>query len=338
MLKLTDIRQVQIELTTRCNARCPMCMRNYRGMDFNSGYPITELSLADIKHICQPEFLNQLTRGIIFNGNLGDFGSARDGLEIVEWLVSHNVPVHINTNGSVRSPEWWAKFALPGVSIGWALDGIDPETHALYRQDTNWDRIIENARAFISAGGYAVWRFIPFDHNRDQESAARLLAEAWGFRQFENIHEGRDRGLVYTRAGEFSHRLGEPYTEHERTNPPPVKDLLESHLTWFDHRTIRSDKDTPILNMICQHKRQQELYIAADGTVYPCCFLGFYPGHMKHPGNEQLIPIVKENNALEYSLEHCIEWFDNVEKTWHRDSIADGRLYTCVNSCSRSTI
>jgi MoaA/NifB/PqqE/SkfB family radical SAM enzyme len=338
MLKLTDIRQVQIELTTRCNARCPMCMRNYRGMDFNSGYPDTELSLTDVKHICQPEFLRQLTRGVIFNGNLGDFGSARDGLEIVEWLVSHNVPVHINTNGSVRSSEWWAKFALPGVSIGWALDGIDQETHVKYRQDTNWNRVIENARAFINAGGYAIWRWIPFDHNRDQESEARLLAEAWGFKQFENIHEGRDRGPVYTRMGEFSHRLGEPYTEHERTNPPPVKELLESHLTWFDHRTTKSDKDTPTLNMICQHKRQQELYIAADGSVYPCCFLGFYPGQMTHPGNEQVIPIVKENNALEYSLEHCMEWFDNVEKTWQHDSVASGRLYTCVNSCNRSTI
>ena len=64
MLKLADIRQVQIELTTRCNARCPMCMRNYRGMDFNSGYPLTELSLEDIKKILPVEFLKQLTKGV----------------------------------------------------------------------------------------------------------------------------------------------------------------------------------------------------------------------------------------------------------------------------------
>ena len=54
---------------------------------------------------------------------------------------------------------------------------------------------------------------------------------------------------------------------------------------------------------------------------------------MTHPGNEQLIPLIKENNALEYSLEHCIEWFNQVEDTWSRPSIAAGRLYTCVNSC-----
>jgi MoaA/NifB/PqqE/SkfB family radical SAM enzyme len=330
MLKLTDIRQVQIELTTRCNARCPMCMRNYRGMDFNSGYPDTELSLQDVQHILQPDFLRQLDKGISFNGNLGDFGTARDGLEIVEWLVGQGVTVDINTNGSMRSHEWWAKFALPGVSIGWALDGIDPATHARYRQDTDWNRVVENARAFIDAGGYAIWRWIPFDHNRDQEPAARLLAEAWGFQEFENIHEGRDRGPVFNRRGEFSHWLGEP-----ESWKPDSKAMVESHVTWFDAKTVKPVKDTTVLNMVCQHKRQEELYIAADGTVYPCCFLGFYPATMKHPGNEQLVPLVKENNALQYSLEHCMDWFESVEATWAKDSVNDGRLYGCINSCNR---
>ena len=330
MLKLTDIRQVQIELTTRCNARCPMCMRNYRGMDFNSGYPVTELSLADIQHICQPEFLKQLTRGVSFNGNLGDFGAAKDGLEIVEYLVGHQVPVHINTNGSMRSPEWWAKFAMPGVSIGWALDGVDQETHVKYRQDTNWNTVITHARAFIAAGGYAIWRFIPFNHNRDQEPAARLLAEGWGFKQFQNIHEGRDQGPVFTRDGKLSHWLG-PTQDW----PIDSQRMVEDHVTWFDHRTVKPVKDTPVLNIVCQHKRQQELYIAADGSVWPCCFLGFYPGQMTHPGNEQLIPLVKENNALQYTLEHCIGWFDSIEETWTRASVNEGRLYGCVNSCNR---
>ena len=55
MLKLADVRQIQIELTTRCNARCPMCMRNYRGVDYNSGYPLCELSLSDFKKILTPD-------------------------------------------------------------------------------------------------------------------------------------------------------------------------------------------------------------------------------------------------------------------------------------------
>jgi MoaA/NifB/PqqE/SkfB family radical SAM enzyme len=328
MLKLADIRQVQIELTTRCNARCPMCMRNYRGLDYNSGYPDIELSLNNIKQIFPDNFLSQLTRGVWFNGNLGDFGLARDAQEIVHWLADQSVPVYINTNGSVRTPEWWAGLARPGVAIGFALDGME-DTHSLYRQDTDWNRVLTNARAFIAAGGQAIWRFIPFDHNRHQEQACRDLATELGFARFENINEGRDRTPVFSRSGQFSHHIGKPY----ESGIPDVKSMLESHVTWFDHRTVISDKDTQPLSLICQHKRQEEIYITADGSVYPCCFLGFYPQTMKHPGNEQLLPLVHENNALEYDLEHCLAWFDQIEETWAKESIGKGRLYGCVNSC-----
>jgi hypothetical protein len=57
---------------------------------------------------------------------------------------------------------------------------------------------------------------------------------------------------------------------------------------------------------------------------------------MIHPGNNQLRPLVQENNALKYDLEHCMQWFDRVEQTWQKESIADGRLYACVNSCGKT--
>jgi hypothetical protein len=54
---------------------------------------------------------------------------------------------------------------------------------------------------------------------------------------------------------------------------------------------------------------------------------------MHHPGNEQLKPIAQQNNALDYSLEQCVAWFDQVEESWQRESIAAGRMYICVNTC-----
>lgn len=332
MLKLQDIRRVHIELTTRCNARCPMCMRNYRGLDYNSGYPDTELYLADIVHIFKKPLLDQLAQnpvyGANFNGNLGDFAVSRDGVEIANYFASAGVRVNINTNGSSRSPAWWARLAHPNIQIGFALDGL-ADTHSLYRQDTDWHKIIENASAFIAAGGRAIWRFVPFDHNRHQEAECRRLAQELGFAEFENIYDGRDSGPVYTRSGEFSHWLG------PAGDPPPIKDMLHSHITWFDSKTIQLEKDTPTLNLRCRHKVDREIYLAADGTVYPCCYLGFYPGQMNHAGNSQIQELVRENNALSHDLEHCLAWFDQVEQSWNKESIAAGRLYTCINSCNQ---
>ncbi len=332
MLKLSEIRRVHIELTTRCNARCPMCMRNYRGYNYNSGYPDTELYLADIVHIFKKPLLAQLAQnpiyGANFNGNLGDFAVSRDGVEIVNYFADYGVRVNINTNGSSRSPAWWARLARPGVQIGFALDGL-ADTHSLYRQDTDWHKIIENARAFIAAGGRAIWRFVPFEHNRHQEEECRRLAIELGFADFENIYDGRDAGPVYTRSGEFSHWLG------PASDPLPIKDMLHSHVTWFDAKTIKTPKDTAKLNLRCQHKVNQEIYLAADGTVYPCCYLGFYPNQMHHAGNSQIKEIVQNNNALEHDLEYCIEWFDRVEESWSKDSISQGRLYQCITTCNQ---
>jgi hypothetical protein len=56
---------------------------------------------------------------------------------------------------------------------------------------------------------------------------------------------------------------------------------------------------------------------------------------MTHPGNDELSKLVKENNALEYDLEHCLEWFESVEESWKKTSIAEGRLYQCVDTCNK---
>jgi hypothetical protein len=347
MLKLSEVRKVQVELTTRCNARCPMCMRNYRGLDYNSGYPVTELTLQQFQHIFTPEFCQQLTgvepiidgfrkkyfgqAGVSFNGNLGDFASARDAVEIVEYLVQHQVPVHVNTNGSLRTPDWWRKLAQPGVTVGFALDGL-ADTHHLYRQDTDWHKIIANAQAFIGAGGQAVWRFVPFDHNRHQEDQCRQLAQHMGFVKFENIYDGRDSGPVFTRTGEYSHRIGTD--SGPAGHQPRVEDLLANHITWFDSRTVKSHKDVPDLNLRCIHKNQSRNIHSRRWVSISLLLSGILSETMHHAGNAQTKQLVQENNALEYDLAHCLNWFERVEQTWAQSSIADGRLYQCVNSCS----
>lgn len=327
MLNLAQIRALHIELTTNCNARCPMCMRNYRGYDYNSGYPITELGLEEIKKIFSKDFLQQI-KHINFNGNLGDFGIARDSIEIVKYFLQNSgAEIQIETNGSMRSPSWWTQLVDPRVCILWALDGLE-DTHSLYRQGTIWQHIIDNATAYINSGGRAIWKFIPFVHNQHQMEQCRQLSQDLGFQDFVLWDQGRNQGPVFSRKGEFSHWLGQP-----ENDVPQVQPMIQDHITWFDLKKSIPWIKNESAKIDCRHIKKQELYIAADGSVYPCCYLGYYPLQMNHPGNSQILPMVKNNNALQHSLEECIRWFDSVEQSWNQSSIAQGKLYTCVNTC-----
>jgi len=327
MLTIDDIRFLHIELTTRCNARCPMCMRNFKGYPHNFGYPLTELSLSDIKQILSKNFLQQLTY-INFNGNLGDFSNAKDAISIVNYVIKHSqANVQIETNGSTNTAEWWEQLAHPRIDIYFALDGLE-DTHNLYRLDTNWNKVLENAKAVIRAGGNAIWKFIEFDHNKHQISDCENMSKSLGFKSFEVVDQGRNQGPVYTRKGEFSHWIGNPFI-----NKLTVNQDLDQHHNWFDNTDF--DWLDQTCDISCRHKNKKEIYIAADGSVYPCCWTGFYPTTMFLPGNSQIKDLVVKNNALQYTLNECISWFDSLEKQWELPDIASGKPFLCLQNCSK---
>ena len=77
MLSYDNIRQVHLEISTRCNAACPGCPRNLCGVDILDDYPLLDMKLEQAQKIFPRDFLTQLDR-ILINGNYGDFVTARD--------------------------------------------------------------------------------------------------------------------------------------------------------------------------------------------------------------------------------------------------------------------
>ena len=51
MYKLSDIRDIHLEISSLCNARCPLCPRNFHGYPYNDGYIERNLTLDDVKKI-----------------------------------------------------------------------------------------------------------------------------------------------------------------------------------------------------------------------------------------------------------------------------------------------
>ncbi|MCU0543390.1 MAG: tetratricopeptide repeat protein [Oscillatoriaceae cyanobacterium Prado104] len=181
-LKYEDIRRASVEITSRCNAACPQCPRTD-----NQILPSAELTMEDIERIFPPDFCSQLDL-VYMCGNYGDAMTSNTTIPAIEYWHRMGIPeIDLYTNGSGRNPDWWRTLAkaMTGEKdrVTFSIDGL-ADTNSIYRQNTNWDRIMQSVNAFIQAGGKAVWHYLIFEHNQHQVEAARTLAEKLGFIEF----------------------------------------------------------------------------------------------------------------------------------------------------------
>jgi MoaA/NifB/PqqE/SkfB family radical SAM enzyme len=87
MFKFSELKTLHIELTSRCQASCPMCARNYHSGQENKNLPLDEISVDDFKSIVNAEVLAQIEY-IYFCGNYGDPIISNNLLEIVSYCKS----------------------------------------------------------------------------------------------------------------------------------------------------------------------------------------------------------------------------------------------------------
>jgi MoaA/NifB/PqqE/SkfB family radical SAM enzyme len=331
MYAFDEIRHVHLEISTLCNASCPWCPRTFWGYPYNGGYPELNFTLANAQHIFTPEFLKQL-RGITVNGNFGDAVMNPETPDLIEYFLSHNANLYIdiNTNGGARSNDFWQRLARTGATVLFALDGLE-DTHHLYRQNTLFTTVIKNAETFIQAGGRAIWKMIQFDHNQHQIEQCRQLSKQMSFVEFNLVNSDRTVAPVFNNKGQLTHTLGKYTGEREFA----VLFQRKKSDTVLLEDIVVNKKEMPIN---CRVKKSKSVYVAANGDVSPCCWTGLYPntygkGQYHEATNNQLKHIIKKNNALEYSLKECIEWFTEIEKTWTIPTFEQGRLVICNDVC-----
>lgn len=334
MIAYEQIKDVHLEISTLCNASCPWCPRNFWGYPYNGGYPECNLSLAQSKKIFDLDFLLQL-HSIRINGNFGDIVMNPEALDIIKYFrkSNPNLRIFVSTNGGARNKDFWTGLAEQKVTVSFALDGL-ADTHHLYRQNTVFDRVLENAKTFITAGGEAIWKMIKFDHNVHQIAQCQQLSEQLGFAKFDLVNSTRNTAPVFDKSGTLTHVLGNYQGEKEfeilfhkkRTDQVLLEDIA---------------KDRKPCNQInCETVALKSIYIAANGEVSPCCYTGFYPktyGHGQYyqAVNSQLNPLIFKNNALEYPLKTCIEWFAEVKNSWNKPSFESGQLLICNDVCGQ---
>jgi len=308
MYTYSDITNIHFELSSNCQASCPMCARNHHGGIENPQLKVSDIDETLFRKIAPPQLIKQL-HSVTLCGNLGDPLLNNQLIPIVGYLAEHNpkLNIDIHTNGSLRNVAWWKKLAKtlpPGGLVQFGIDGLE-DTHSLYRVGTDFNKIIENAKAFIAAGGRARWNYITFKHNEHQLEAARKLSNELGFESFQEKQTSRFIGKpyfeVYDKQGTVTHVLEQP---------------TEQKLVFIDRKTVENYKEIfKTATISCEVEKTKSIYIDAQGFLWPCCFVGAVP--YIHTKPDQLVHSFQNDSYTTFQT--VMEQFGGVERFNLRD-------------------
>lgn len=288
-----NVTDLHIELTDRCQASCPMCARNINGgkeRDFVGQYEIT---LDIFKSWFSTNFLQNL-KNFYSCGNYGDPIIAKDCLEIYEYIRSTNPQCHLgmHTNGSARDVGWWKDLAEvfgENHCCTFGIDGFE-NSHVLYRRGTNWKKIIDNASAFIQAGGNAEIDCLVFKHNQDEIKEFEKQMIDIGFKKINFKYTRRFYDMqkfpVEDKNGNIEYHL-EPAIQETVIEFLPLEKISKDISIW------KNKVDNSNIKPKCIEKN--EIYVDSRGNVFPCCWIG--SDWIEKPIEEKL-PIQKLRNMV----------------------------------------
>lgn len=206
------ITHLDFEISSICNAGCPVCSRRQYG-SYNP-FEQTYWKFEDVKRVVGNDLVKQLR---FFNvcGNFGDGMGNPDIVKIAKWVKTKNpnCQFHISTNGGIGSKEDYKELAKLEVGITFGIDGYGDQNE-LYRINAKWDKVYENFTTFAkysnTPGRYLRIQFLLWDQTRDQLKPVLDFAKANNVTKLQLL-KPFTHTADYTRAfnmkGEYTHSL-----------------------------------------------------------------------------------------------------------------------------------
>jgi MoaA/NifB/PqqE/SkfB family radical SAM enzyme len=268
-VQIEDVEAIDIECTTFCNLRCPECLREIDKDWVGSVLNSTHITRENCEEWFNPDDLVNFNE-LRFCGAIDEAAANPHLFDILNYFNEAFVPryehltnngagffIDIRTNGSLKTTAWWEKLAHilpPNHRVVFGIDGAD-EVSEIYRIGSKFKKVINNATAFIKAGGLAAWQFIEFEHNEHQIEEARQKSIDLGFRAFSVMSSSRS-----DRSGDVKH------VDVSSIKPPKSDSVI-----------MKAGKKERI-EITCENQTVmgERILINSLGLVTPCCFLNGY--------------------------------------------------------------
>ena len=266
-----------IEPTSKCTLACPLCDRTW----FYETFKKRNLHEINIDHVTKFVGVNAK---VTLCGNNGDPIYHSKFLELCKKFKDNNCTLHIHTNGSAKTVEWWGKLKnilREDDCITFAIDGLEDTNH-LYRKNASWDSIINGIDILKDKQFKTIWKFIVFKHNQHQIHQAKKLSEELGFNEFKV--EQSDRWLGEKELMPDSKYVNNYYKHQENVL------ATVTYTADMAPKCIRNNKPS------------HRLYVDAEGDFYPCCWIGTHRYKYKH----EFSPKKTKRNIATHTVEQIL--------------------------------
>jgi organic radical activating enzyme len=244
------VKQIEIELLDKCNLECPLCARNYVKSQklLDGGY----LELLEWKNIVDsfPNLNKVVIAGIISEPTMYPFF-----LSLVEFLVSKDLEIEINTNGSTRNKSFWRDLGSiinnnEKVNIFFTICGSNQELHSKYRKNSDLSVLLDNVKSFKEYSNRDVLQYIIFEYNK-------------------NDYKSKDMEYIKNIFSMEKSVNSLPYYERFKFVKKPENDIhtieeLSNKYKILQKRKIKKPQ------IICKSKENSFLEIDNKGQIFPC--------------------------------------------------------------------
>jgi len=282
-----QITRIELELTSTCNLKCPLCIRSLDLMEIpKNDYRSLEDILAQLDKYTNLKF-------VTIAGAISEPTSHPQLLDIIKYLKIRDIEISLYINGDTRTDSYYIKlgvlFRNCKGNVYFTMCGSTQELHERYRVNSNLDRVL--ARLSIVnrySGNKGILTWIVFNYNeRDFE---------------ENYQKFKDKYRT-----EYFYTL--PMDEHFKLGGN-IRLPEKLHKIYMD----RVDRDD-FSNIKCPANKSNFVQITYDGKVNPCSLYRLYGEKHCFECSTKNLSVLRTNKIF------------NVAEPETEDSEIDLRLY-----------
>lgn len=242
-----QVRRIEIELTSVCNLKCPLCIRQI--VDIGNEKPQWR-SLDEIKkHLDEFTSLQYITLA----GAIAEPTAYPDLFGLLKYLRQRDIEVSLYINGDTRDDSYYTKLGVifRGCKgyVYFTICGSTQELHEKYRVGSQLDRVLRRLDVVKRfSGGKTILTWIVFNYNEEDFH--------------ENYQQYKDRYKT-----EFFYTL--PMDEHFQLGG-------NIHLPPELHKIYNDGVDRSVFPTECVANKNDFLQITNTGEEVPCSLYRLY--------------------------------------------------------------